>query len=79
MYMYIHISQAFFAFREGCIGRGSTKHTRRERRALMERKRAEIAENNFRVTGLRLLATEVGIYIHKIYTLDANTHIYTYI
>lgn len=51
--------QIFLAFREGCIGSGSIKQARRARRALIEQKRSEIVEENFRATGQRLLASEV--------------------
>ena len=53
--------QVFLSFREGCIGHGSIKQARKERRLLIERKRNEIIEENFRITGLRLLAAEVSV------------------
>lgn len=66
----------FVAFREGCIGNGSTKQARRERRALIEQKRAEIVESNFRLTGLKLLASEDQVMkaVHKQVLINAKEH-----
>lgn len=67
---------AFLAFREGCIGTGSIKQARRARRALIEQKRNEIVEENYRVTGLRLLASEDQVMraVHKEVLANAKTH-----
>lgn len=68
--------QVFLAFREGCIGTGSTKQARRARRALIEQKRSEIVEENYRVTGLRLLASEEQVMraVHKQVLANAKEH-----